>query len=266
MDPPVLIFFLFFLFFPRAPVRGLPSKQTTMAIDRTKIEGNDPLSLFLDNNKSVLNLFTSISGDDDKNSDEGDISSPAVSEGDGIVLQPARSSNSTTTLEKWRKIINQEPQLLTGETKTLDNIACSLNTLAGGLIQGSLSMTNYRLIFIPSSENLRAGNLSESQEELCCLHLGLSYYQVPLGSIHKIEKSERKDIAQSVDKGVKVTALFLIIHCKDCRTLKLQLPVCEDSWRSIDVIHSFAYASDIMYLFAFEHKIHPSLVSVVPFF
>lgn len=107
--------------------------------------------------------------------------------------------------------IEKGPLLLRGERLALD-FSVHFESYGGVSIEGKLIMTNFRLHFFPTPGSTES--LSESELSSACLHLSPIYYELPLSSVDRIEK-------RKVSEG----RLSLTISAKDCRTMRLILPV-----------------------------------------
>jgi hypothetical protein len=148
---------------------------------------------------------------------------------------------------------------LSGEGRILDKIGVVAHVIPVGEINGTLFMTNYRLIVIPNENDLRrikSVNISF-----------LSWLHIPVASIDRLERENRR--LDSYNSGI-----YVVIHCKDCRQLRLHIKSNTskngdyEAERALNLIQSYAFpttpnpvavSNTLRYLFAFCHNIgrHP---------
>lgn len=121
-----------------------------------------------------------------------------------------------------------------------------ISVATGEVISGTLFMTNYRLVFIPSSTDLTSIAITNPS-----VH---SYLQVPIAAIDKIDREKRA-------KDVLNTAISVVIHCKDFRQLRITIRSSNKSGgsdydieRAINLIAAYAFPNNMRYLFAFTHR------------
>jgi myotubularin-related protein 1/2 len=136
---------------------------------------------------------------------------------------------------------------LSGEQKIMSILDSYITVATGEVISGTLFMTNYRLVFIPSSTDLTSIAITNPS-----VH---SYLQVPISAIDKIDREKRgKDMINA--------AISVVIHCKDFRQLRITIRNTSksntgdyDIERAINLIAAYAFPNNMRYLFAFTHRL-----------
>ena len=137
---------------------------------------------------------------------------------------------------------------LSGEQKIMSILDTFITVATGEVLSGALFMTNYRLVFIPSINDLTSISITNPS-----IH---SYFQVPIAAIDKIDREKR-------NKDVYNSAITIVIHCKDFRQLRLTIRSNSnkpgsgdyDIDRAFNLISAYAFPNNMRYLFAFNHKL-----------
>ena len=124
---------------------------------------------------------------------------------------------------------------------------------SGKMIPGMISMTSFRMIFIPSRK-ARA----EMQ-----LQLAPYWFQIPLACIDKLDREKKGS------KDIKTNNLTIVLTCKDARVYRIAM-MCKPSTvipsptdplhhteadieKAINVMFAYAFPNDIKHLFAFSY-------------
>ncbi len=143
--------------------------------------------------------------------------------------------------------------LLSGETRIMALIDSSTHVIGLGMITGTLFMTNYRIVFIPSKKEAPITNPSIA-----------SWLNIPLGSIDKLEKEKKsKDILGSsnpnISSGNALSGIQIVIYCKDCRQIRINIRGKSTSngdyelERAFSLMSAYAFPNDVRHLFSYTH-------------
>jgi myotubularin-related protein 1/2 len=141
---------------------------------------------------------------------------------------------------------------MTGESKVM-NMNDSTIQLVPSLrnIQGVLYMTNYRIVFIPSPQDFKM--ISTSNPSI------LSWLQVPLGCIDKVERSKDSQ---------PLNGICILLSCKDCRQLKVTIRKSYSASgdyeveRAYNLIYTYVFPNNLKHIFAFNHKLPSTNIPV----
>lgn len=135
---------------------------------------------------------------------------------------------------------------MTGETKVMSMSHASVHVIPVGAVHGILHMTNYRIVFLPSEADVK--HLRRCSPSL------ISWLNVPLACIDRIEREKRP-------KETPNAGITMMIYCKDCRQLRINIkPQASsvgdyDLERAFSLINTYAFPNNLRYLFAFNHNI-----------
>lgn len=137
--------------------------------------------------------------------------------------------------------------LLTGEQKVMSLYNAYIQVSPGVLLPGVLYTTTYRYAFI-----LEKGDMKKAVAANPSI---VSWLQVPLASIDRIEKEKRpKD-------GYTSGGITIVVTAKDVRTHRITIRTRDtktteaDIDRALGVIAAYAFPNKMRYLFAFSHNI-----------
>ena len=149
-----------------------------------------------------------------------------------------------------QQVVDEENMLryLTGEQKIMSILDSFVTTATGEVVSGTLFMTNYRLVFIPSPADLTSITINNPS-----LH---SWLQIPIAAIDKIDREKRS-------KDLYVSAVTITIHCKDFRQIRFTIRNSSNKMgssdfeieRAVSLITAYAFPNNMRYLFAFTHKL-----------
>lgn len=134
---------------------------------------------------------------------------------------------------------------LSGEMKVMSMINSAVHVIPIGGISGVLYMTNYRIAFLPSEEDMKL--LKRTSVSL------QSWLHVPLATIDKLEREKRP-------KDTPNAGITILIVCKDCRQLRINIKSNSpsngdyDLERAFSLINTYAFPNNLRYLFAFNHS------------
>ena len=142
-------------------------------------------------------------------------------------------------------------------------------------------MTNFRLMFLPSVDSIDIASPDASVKPWS--DFGAAYFQVPLSSIDRIERAERKvvTVASTISSGAsfasttggssqftssatgasEISFLHLTLFCKDIRVLHFRLHAGNDAERASELLHTMAFPNEgqARFIFAFDHKLSSEL-------
>lgn len=175
-----------------------------------------------------------------------DVKSNAQGGNTPLKAQPAPVSKSVVNQQTGED--DSPLRFLSGEQKVMSILDSFITVATGEIISGTLFMTNYRLVFIPSMADLSSISITNPS-----IH---SWLQIPIASIEKIEKEKRgKDVNSTIN---------IAITCKDFRMVRIAIrsnttrPNSGDNdiERAISVISAYAFPNNMKYLFAFTHKLN----------
>jgi hypothetical protein len=160
-------------------------------------------------------------------------------------------------------IAETETPLLSGEKITMRLGDLLIQTTAGKVVPGTLLMTTYRILFIPSPAQLASMAASNPS-----IHSLLS---VPLGCISRFEREKKL-------KDSRIVGHTIIIHCKDVRQHKVyiqtkasfinaafpssngdqeDMPILTESEvdQAYSTLGAFAFPTNLHHVFAFGHRL-----------
>jgi hypothetical protein len=151
--------------------------------------------------------------------------------GDSSPMRGA-SSNEENTEEKI--------PFLSGEVRIMALVDSSVHIISVGPVAGTLFMTNYRIVFIPSKKEAPITNPSI-----------LSWLNIPLGVIDKLEKEKRSKDAVSL--GIQI-----LISCKDCRQVRINVKSTNTNSdyeieRAFSLMTAYVFPNNSRHLFAYSH-------------
>lgn len=133
---------------------------------------------------------------------------------------------------------------LTGEHKLISLTEAFIQVTPGKLLSGTLYMTNYRMYFDPPSDILATLAVTNPS-----IH---SWLNVPLACIDRVEKEKKSKDQRSI--GVTI-----VVYCKDVRQLRIILQTKKmsenDIDRAVNVMLTYAFPNNMLYLFAFSHSL-----------
>lgn len=163
---------------------------------------------------------------------------------------------SSTTNNTDEVIDVENFPFLSGEAKIMSMPHATIHIIPLGTgINGILYMTNYRLVFVPSTEDmhrLRSASISL-----------LTYLTVPLACIDRLDREKRVagSGGGSASSGGSGTNMTILIYCKDCRQLRINIRANQsvngdyDLERAFSLIGTYAFPNNLRYLFAFSHTL-----------
>jgi hypothetical protein len=173
-------------------------------------------------------------------------SSPPASKRMGI--SPMRGASTT-------EIVGSSPEeelripLLSGEVRVMCLMDASLHIISMGVVTGAIYMTNYRIVFIPSKKEHRIINPSL-----------LSWLNIPLGVIEKLEKEKRNK--DNISLGIQI-----LVTCKDCRQIRINIKGNSnvngdvEFERAFSLMSAYVFPNEPRHLFAYSHT-YPNKKSI----
>eukprot|EP01041_Mallomonas_annulata_P001701 gene1701-3295_t len=256
------------------PLMGTPSPPSTSISSKYQKQNQNSATKQLTPSNSSNDFFSALFGDNNSNSikiDETNYNSPSVSS-DLYSTNDLKSNHSQHQENSQYKIQLEEQyfSFLTGEESVLKLYDVLIQIPSGKYISVILHLTNYRLVFIPSSSQLKI--LSHNN------HSFHSWLHIPLMCIDRIEREKRtKDYRNSSNLNIQNIAVTIIISCKDVRQYRITLdtksyidskpadstststsniPITDSIIeRTISLIARYAFPNNSKYLFAYSHSI-----------
>lgn len=146
--------------------------------------------------------------------------------------------------------LNEEDSMLrflTGEQKIMSILDSFISLATGDVVSGTLFMTNYRLVFIPSNADLTSITVNNPSI--------YSWLQIPIASIDRIDREKSSNKGQN-------SVITMTISGKDFRQHRITIRSNTgksnnseyDIERAISVISAYAFPNNMRYVFAFTHK------------
>jgi myotubularin-related protein 1/2 len=135
---------------------------------------------------------------------------------------------------------------MSGEMKVMSMTHAAVHVIPMGGISGVLYMTNYRIVFLPSEADVKS--LRRTSVSF------LSWLNVPLACIDRIEREKRP-------KETPNAGITMMIYCKDCRQLRINIKPQSSSngdydlERAFSLMNTYAFPNNLRYLFAYNHSI-----------
>jgi rhodanese-related sulfurtransferase len=154
--------------------------------------------------------------------------------------QRTKSDQSPTPGTPSEDIPEEKIAFLSGEVRIMCLIDASIHVISHGSVAGSLFMTNYRIIFIPSKKETPITSPSI-----------LSWLNIPLGVIDKLEKEKKSK--ESISLGIQI-----LITCKDCRQIRINVKSTTPNSdyeidRAFNLMTAYVFPNNVRHLFAYSH-------------
>lgn len=173
---------------------------------------------------------------------------PAVSSSNNvgnIIAKKSSGDNSPVPTSQETGSADGFP-FMTGEMKVMSMAHAAVHVIPVGGINGTVYMTNFRLVFLPSEADLKL--LRRASISF------ISWLNVPLAVIDRIEREKRP-------KETPNAGITMMIYCKDCRQLRINIKPQStsngdyDLERAFSLMNTYAFPNNLRYLFAFNHSI-----------
>lgn len=163
---------------------------------------------------------------------------------------PSASAKIISTKQPTAQSSNDDESMLrflTGEQKIMSILDSFITLATGEVVSGTLFMTNYRLVFIPSPADLASIALNNPSI--------YSWLQIPISSIDRIDREKSNNKGQN-------SVITMTISGKDFRQHRITIRSNTgksnnseyDIERAISVISAYAFPNNMRYVFAFTHK------------